>query len=140
APIVRPRAHLAVDFGRQDDLVAAAVLAERPPHDALALAVVIDVGGVDEIDAAVERGVDDAQRLVFGRGVAEVHGAQTERRDLHPGAAKAAVVHVILLLLHAHYRSRLLAFMRSSSRAHTSCSGSAPRSSPVRRRTAAVSL
>ena len=93
APVVGAGAHLAVDFCRQHDVVPAAVLAERPAHDVLALARVVDVGRVDEIDAAVERGVDDAQRLVFRRWVAKVHGAQTERRNLHPRAAKTAIVH-----------------------------------------------
>ena len=55
-------AHRAVHLGREDDVVAAA--RERLADDLLRLAARVDVGGVDEVDAGVERAVDDADRLV----------------------------------------------------------------------------
>ena len=74
-------------LGRQDDLVTPAVLLERLADDALALARVLHVGGVDEVDAAVDRGVDDADRILFGCRAAEIHGSETNRRNLDSGAA-----------------------------------------------------
>ena len=50
-------AHRAVHLGREDDVVAAA--GERLADDLLRLAGGVHVGGVDEVDAGVERGVDD---------------------------------------------------------------------------------
>ena len=55
-------AHLAVELGGEDDVVAAAF--EGLADDLLVLALAVDVSGVDEVDAGVERGVDDPDRLV----------------------------------------------------------------------------
>ena len=86
-------AHRHEELGRQDDVVAAAL--ERLADDLLGLAGGVDVGGVDEVDAGVERGVDDADRVVVV-GVApgaEHHRAEAELRDLDAGASERAVVH-----------------------------------------------
>ena len=53
AELVRAVAHRAVHLGREHDLVAAAF--ERLADDLLGLAARVDVGGVDEVDAGVER-------------------------------------------------------------------------------------
>lgn len=50
------------DLGGQHDVVAAAI--ERLADDLLGLAGGVDVGGVDEVDAGVEGGVDDADGVV----------------------------------------------------------------------------
>ena len=77
APIV------AVQLGGEHDVVAAAL--DRLGDDLLRLAPRVDVGGVDEVDAGVERGVDHVDRLVVV-GVApraEHHRPEAEGADLH---------------------------------------------------------
>src|SRR6185312_1901267 len=59
----------------------------------LGAAVIVLVGGVDEVDAGLTRQRDDA---LAGGGIglpAEHHRAEAERRDLEPAAAEAAIVH-----------------------------------------------
>ena len=48
-------AHLAVNLGGDDDLVAAGEIAQRTAGDLLADAQRVDVGGVEEVDAQVKR-------------------------------------------------------------------------------------
>ena len=94
AELVRVVAHRAVDLRGEHDVVAPAA-GQRLADDLLGLAARVDVGGVDEVDAGVERAVDDADRLVVV-GVApgaEHHRAEAERADLHAGAAERAVLH-----------------------------------------------
>jgi hypothetical protein len=91
AALVRPVAHREVDLGGEHDVVAAAL--ERLPDDLLGLAHGVHVGGVDEVDARVECGVDDPDGVVVV-GVAdraEHHGAQAVDADLDAGAAEYAV-------------------------------------------------
>ena len=69
---------------------------QRLGDDLLALAGGVDVGGVDEVDAGVERPVDDGDAVVVVRlpKLAEHHGAEAQARDLHPGTAEGAIGHV----------------------------------------------
>ena len=90
-------AHVAVDLGRQHDVVAAAL--DRLGDDRLRLTGRVHVGGVDEVDPGVERGVHDVDRLVVV-GVApraEHHRPEAERADADPGPADHAVFHRRLL-------------------------------------------
>jgi hypothetical protein len=81
-------------------LVASTTLSRRPPARALPTISSdsppeVDVGGVDEVDARIERAVDDPDRLVvvaLAPG-AEHHRAEAERTDLDPGASERAVLH-----------------------------------------------
>jgi hypothetical protein len=75
-----------VDLGGQDHVVAAPA-GQRLADDLLGLAARVDVGGVDEVDAGVERAVDDLDRpIVVGLAPgAEHHRAEAEGADLHPG-------------------------------------------------------
>src|SRR6185312_7877734 len=54
--ILRLLAHLDADFGSQDDLIAPT--AQKSAYDRLRGTGVVDIGGVDEVDAALEAGVD----------------------------------------------------------------------------------
>ncbi len=66
-------------------------------------AVGVDVGGVDEVDAGVERLADEALGLVLlqladlgsrcRRAAAEGHGAEAELGDEQAGAAEGVVAH-----------------------------------------------
>jgi hypothetical protein len=85
--------HRHARLGGEHDVVA-------PACDGLAdhlfrLAGAVPVGGVDEVDSALERGVDDGDGLVLGRAPdgAEVHRAEHKRAHLHAGAAQGAVLH-----------------------------------------------
>ena len=66
AELVRVVAHRAVHLGREHDVVAPAA-GSALPDDLLGLAARVDVGGVDEVDARVERAVDDPDALVVVR-------------------------------------------------------------------------
>jgi hypothetical protein len=93
---VRPL-HRVVDLGGQHDRVAPAV-AEREPvaDDALGLAAhdrpAVDVGGVEEVDAELERAVHDRERVVLAGVPAEVHGPEAEVADEDAVLAEPCVV------------------------------------------------
>ena len=55
----------------------------------------VHVRGVDEVDAGVERAVDDPDAVVVVRIAhgAEHHGAEAQRADLDPGGSERAVAH-----------------------------------------------
>ena len=81
-------AHRAVRLGGQHHLVAAA--AQGLADDLLRLPRRVHVRGVDEVDAAVQRGVDDPDAvLVIGVAPrAEHHRAEAVRAHLDPGTAE----------------------------------------------------
>jgi hypothetical protein len=84
--------HAPVELRGQDDVVATP--AQGLADDDLGLAVRVHVGGVDQVDAGVERALDDADALgVVGVAVApEHHRAERQRADLEAGAAEGAVL------------------------------------------------
>ena len=87
-------AHRAVELGGEDHVVPPAA-GERLADDLLGLALPVDVGGVDEVDPGVQRGVDDPDRLVV-IGVApraEHHRAEAELAHRDTGASKFALLH-----------------------------------------------
>jgi hypothetical protein len=86
AALVGIVAHVAVNLRREHDVVAPPA-GESLADDLLRLAARVDVGGVDEVDAGVERAVDDPDRVVVIRvaPAAEHHRAQAERTDLDAG-------------------------------------------------------
>ena len=101
AGAVRPLAHAAVDLGRDHHLVAPREVEQRAADDLFAGAVRIDVGGVEEVDAEVERLLDERParrlaerpRVVAALGLAVAHAAQADARDVEAGAAELDVVH-----------------------------------------------
>ena len=81
------------DLGGEHDLLAPA--AQRLADDLLRLAPAVAVGGVDEVDALVERAVHDAHAVVV-IGVApapEHHRAEAEARDLEAAVPESDVLH-----------------------------------------------
>ena len=96
----------AVDLGRDHDLAAPRVLEQRAADDLLARAGGIHVGGVEEVDAEVERLLQErpARRLAEGPGVgaavglAVAHAAEAEARDVEAGAAELGVLHESFLV------------------------------------------
>ena len=88
APVVAVGPGRQSDLRRQHDVVAAAGACEHLTDDAFALAAGVDVRGVDEVDARVERGEQQLLgRLVVGRA-AEVHRPQAQRGHLHAGSSQ----------------------------------------------------
>ena len=57
------------------------------PQYLFRLSVRIEIGGVEEIHAGVERGMDHAGSLRLVGTVAEGHGSETDFRDLQAAAA-----------------------------------------------------
>jgi hypothetical protein len=69
------------------------------PIDLLGFAVAVAIGRIDEIDAGIDRLVDDAGGvLVIGVAqLAEHHGAKRVGTDLDAGATQRTVLHCMLL-------------------------------------------
>ena len=91
------------ELGGEHDLIPAP--GERLAEILLALGAAVDVGGVEEVDAGVERRVDDARR---GRGVeaaAEVVAAEPDHRDLERADASRFHERAISRCLHSPGRS-----------------------------------
>src|SRR3984893_11666141 len=94
-------AHASVDFGCDDNLVAAGEVPNRSPKDFLAAAKGIPVRRIKEVDAAFERPLDErtALRLVDAPGVgAAIGGARgydthAQSRHLQTGATELHIFH-----------------------------------------------
>ena len=87
-------AHGQADFRGEHDVVAPPA-GERLADDLLRLARGVEVGGVDEVDAGVERAVDDPDRVVV-IGVAERaehHRAEAQLTDRDAAASQRSMVH-----------------------------------------------
>ena len=80
------------ELRREHDPVAPA-LEHLPEQRLAAAAVAVDVGGVEQGHADVERGVDDGARAFFVHARAEVVAAESDDRDLRTRAAERAVPH-----------------------------------------------
>jgi hypothetical protein len=101
----QPRAVLAghrapVHLRREDVLLARPEEpAQNAPRDHLALALVVDVGRVEEDDAALDRPAHDRLGLVLAdrppalRARAEAHHSEADARDAQPRSAEVHVVH-----------------------------------------------
>jgi len=87
--VVRLFGHYITDLRRQDP--AAPVRLDRRTDDFLGGALLVDVGGVDEIDARIEGGVDDLARGGGVGSIAEHHRAETKRRNHEPTRAQSPV-------------------------------------------------
>jgi hypothetical protein len=76
APVVRSVSHTSMHFCGKHDPVALAF--ERTAHDFFRHAIVVYIRGIDEIDACVERTVDNPDAFLLGGRSSEVHTAETE--------------------------------------------------------------
>src|SRR6267143_466753 len=81
---------LAVDFGHEESLLAVAV-AQRLAHADFAGPVVVVPAVVEEVDAAVERGADDADGFLFIGLNTEMPATQANHGDAFAAAAEPAI-------------------------------------------------
>src|SRR6266571_3895821 len=70
---------------------ALARIPDRLAHDALGPALAVDLGGVDEVDAELERAMDDRLRVLarVAAAVAPLHRAELPRAEADGGDAHA---------------------------------------------------
>ena len=96
--VVRPVAHVAVELGGHDHLLAAATALGEPASDDLlggapALGAAVDVGRVEKVDSGLQSRVHDGKRgRLIGFGP-EIHGAQADAADVEAGAAEVGELH-----------------------------------------------
>src|SRR6056297_2758799 len=88
--------HRAVDLGREDDRLAPPAALGEPAADDLLRgaglpAPAVHVGGIEEVDAELQRAVHDVEAVFLGGVPAEVHGAEAEIADFHAVVAEARV-------------------------------------------------
>src|SRR5204862_4297771 len=89
-PVVAAPAAGVADLGEEMELAAPA--AHRAPDERLAVGVAL--GGVDHVQAGVERGVEQPGRGALAHAlVADLAAAEAERRDLHVGASEPPPLH-----------------------------------------------
>jgi hypothetical protein len=89
---VRSFAHLAMDLGRDNDLVPLCKIFQRAPEDFLTRADGIDVGRIEEIDSHLYRFFDDRPAVLLIEhpfmnptlGISKPHASETNARDFHP--------------------------------------------------------
>jgi hypothetical protein len=87
-----------VQLGGQHHLVATRrVISEPAAEDRLRGAGAVDIGGVKEVDARLERSVHDRTAVLLIGVPAEVHRAQREATYLGAYPAELGVLHVDLL-------------------------------------------
>jgi len=97
---VLARGHRHADLGGHDELVTGEEPGEQATGGHLRRATRVDVGGVEERDAALDRGAHDRLGGVLVedpgavRVVAEAHHAEADPRDAQAGATEVDVLHV----------------------------------------------
>ena len=101
AGAVRSRPHPAIDLGCDHDVLAAHEILQRAADDFLRGAVRIDIGGIEKIDAEVERLLDQRPALLLVQrpwmratiGNAIGHAADAQPRHAQAGLAEFHIVH-----------------------------------------------
>jgi len=87
---------------RRDDVLLASPeeLAQQAAGDDLALTAVVDVGGIEEDDPALDRSLDDRlggrliKRPLATLMLPEAHHSEADARDAQAGTAEVDVLHV----------------------------------------------
>ena len=89
--MIGARAHRVADFGGQNPVAPLGL--DGTPDDLLGLALIIDIGGIDEIDTMIRRHADNGLGCGFIRLHAEHHGAEAQARDFETTAAQFMIAH-----------------------------------------------
>src|SRR5690606_11888862 len=98
-------AHAAMHLGGYDQVVAVTELAQQLADDLLAGAIRVHVGGVEEVDAGVERRLQDRATLVEVHrprvttpvGDPEAHGAEADGGHVDAGRTELHELHAVTL-------------------------------------------
>jgi hypothetical protein len=98
---VRAGTHRVAQLGRDDDVVAVGEVLERAAEDLLAGPVRVHVRGVEEVDARLERVLDQGPGLLLAEGpdgvaavgLAVAHRADRDGGDVQAGGAELHVTH-----------------------------------------------
>ena len=106
AGAVRVGPHAAVDLGGEHDRIARGHFLEQLADDFFAGAIGVDVGGVEEVDAGVERLLDEGPGFFFRQrpgmgaavGHAVAHAAETDAGDFEAAVAEAGVLHGVVVV------------------------------------------
>ena len=93
--------HRAVHLGGEHDLLAPCKIGERATDDLFARAIGIDVGRIEEIDALLDRLLDERPARLFVEGPrmstaicnAVTHASEADLRDIDTGRSKFHVAH-----------------------------------------------
>jgi hypothetical protein len=91
AVVVGAVAGLVEHLGRQDHLLAPAL--EGHAQALLGAALLVDIGGVEEVDPAGQGRVHDLVHALLVHPDPEAVGAQPDGRDAHAGGAKLTIFH-----------------------------------------------
>src|SRR3984957_8040678 len=107
--VIAPRADAAVDLGRDHDMLACDLeVLQRLSEDLFALALRINIRGIEEVDPALNRCLNQliGSRLANGSdgfehasAVPEGHGSEAQFRDQETRIAEGCVFHGVFLLL-----------------------------------------
>ena len=97
--VVRVVAHRVEQFRRDDDGVAVGEVADRAAENLLGDAARIHVGGVEEVDAALERALEERAAGFFAQDprppvrIAVGHGSETDPRNLEAAPPEIHILH-----------------------------------------------
>ena len=86
--------HSAMNLGRKDNAAAAAIALQCLTCYFLAAAATVDVSSIQEVDAGIQRPVDDIVGVFRCCSPPKVHTSQAKGTDFHAGPTEIAVLHV----------------------------------------------
>src|SRR5215208_5284441 len=101
-------------LGRDQDLIVWTVLQE-PADELLAASVAVDIRGVEEVHAEVDRPVQRAESVILTDGtpaVPEGPGAETDLRDAHPRPSEVSIFQDPVLSRYSLFQSIALDDLR----------------------------
>lgn len=79
APLVGPGTSRIVKLGGDERLITTPIGLERPANDLLTLSLPVAVGGIEQVDARIQRYINHAGGVRLGRGIGKVVGPQDQR-------------------------------------------------------------
>ena len=90
-------------LGGDDNLVPPGKILDGASQNFLASAEAVDIGRIKEIDAQIQRSLDDGFAVFFvprpfvysAFGIAKAHAAEAQRRDIQIGIAEFHIIHSV---------------------------------------------
>ena len=92
-------------LGGDDNLVPPGKILDGASQNFLASAEAVNIGRIKEIDAQIQRSLDDGFAVFFvprpfvysAFGIAKAHAAEAQRRDIQTGIAEFHAIHSVFL-------------------------------------------